>query len=71
MPELPDITIYLEALSARVLNRRLERVTVTNPFLLRSTDPPPSALDGRTVTALRRLGKRIAIGVEGEFWSCT
>jgi formamidopyrimidine-DNA glycosylase len=68
MPELPDITIYLEALSARVLNRRLERVTVTNPFLLRSTDPPPSALDGRTVTALRRLGKRIAIGVEGEFW---
>jgi len=68
MPELPDITVYIEALSARVLNRRLERVTVTNPFLLRSTDPPPSALEGRTVTTLRRLGKRIAIGVEGELW---
>jgi formamidopyrimidine-DNA glycosylase len=68
MPELPDITVYLEALSARVLNRRLERVTVTSPFLLRSTDPPPSALQGRTVQELRRLGKRIAIGVEGELW---
>jgi formamidopyrimidine-DNA glycosylase len=68
MPELPDITVYVEALAARVLDRRLERVTIANPFLLRSTDPPPQALAGRRVTAVRRLGKRIAIGVADELW---
>jgi formamidopyrimidine-DNA glycosylase len=68
MPELPDVTVYVEAIAARVLHRRLERVTIANPFLLRSTEPPPQALAGREVTAVRRLGKRIAIGVEGELW---
>ncbi len=68
MPELPDVTVYVEAIAARVLHCRLERVTIANPFLLRSTEPPPQALAGREVTAVRRLGKRIAIGVEGELW---
>ena len=63
MPELPDITIYLEGLEARVLGRTLERVRLGSPFLLRSVDPPLTAAHGRTVVALRRLGKRIAIGL--------
>lgn len=63
MPELPDITVYLEALEARILGRRLERVRLGSPFLLRSVDPPLSEAHGRAVTALRRMGKRIAIGL--------
>jgi formamidopyrimidine-DNA glycosylase len=59
VPELPDITLYLEALAPRVLNQPLERVRIANPFLLRTPDPPISAIQGRTVTGLRRLGKRI------------
>ena len=68
MPELPDITVYLEALEARLAGRRLERVVISNPFVLRSIDPSPSACEGRTVTGLRRLGKRVAIGLEGDLW---
>ena len=68
MPELPDITVYLEALESRVLGHRLERFVIANPFVLRSIDPPPSACAGRTVTGLKRLGKRIAIGLEGDLW---
>ena len=68
MPELPDITVYLDTLAERVVGRRLERVAVANPFLLRSFDPPPQAMHGRIVRELRRLGKRIAIGVEGDLW---
>ena len=63
MPELPDVTVYLEALEARVLGRTLERVRLGSPFLLRSVDPPLADAHGREVVALRRLGKRIAIGL--------
>jgi len=65
MPELPDITIYLEALEARVRGAALERVRVASPFVLRSFDPPISEAPGRTVTGLRRLGKRIVIALDG------
>jgi len=68
MPELPDITAYITALESRIVGRVLERVAITSPFLLRTFDPPPSSAEGRTVTALRRIGKRIAIGVEGDVW---
>jgi formamidopyrimidine-DNA glycosylase len=68
MPELPDITAYITAIEERVLGRVLERIAVTSPFLLRTFDPPLSSAEGRTVTALRRIGKRIAIGVDGDLW---
>ena len=68
MPELPDITAYITAIEERVLGRVLERVAVTSPFLLRTFDPPLSSAEGRRVIALRRIGKRIAIGVEGDLW---
>ena len=63
MPELPDISAYIKALEARVLGATLEKVRVTSPFLLRTVDPPLESAEGRTVTAIRRIGKRIAIGV--------
>ncbi len=63
MPELPDITVYLEALAPRILSRRLDRIAIRGPFLLRTADPPISAAEGRAVVALRRVGKRIAIGL--------
>ncbi len=63
MPELPDIAVYLEALDARILGRTLERVRLASPFLLRSFEPPLTEAHGRKVVALRRLGKRIAIGL--------
>ena len=68
MPELPDITIYLEALQRRIVGRRLERVRVKSPFLLRTFEPQLEAVDGKRVLELRRLGKRIAIGLEDELW---
>lgn len=68
MPELPDITVYLEALQARIVGQTLRRVVLRNPFLLRSVDPPLCACEGRKVVELRRLGKRIAIGLEGDLW---
>ena len=68
MPELPDITVYIEALEKRVLGEPLEGVRLTSPFLLRSVDPPIEAATGKRVAELRRLGKRIAIGLEGELW---
>ncbi|MGH7751865.1 MAG: DNA-formamidopyrimidine glycosylase family protein, partial [Gemmatimonadales bacterium] len=64
MPELPDITVYLEALKPRILGERLDAVRILNPFLLRSADPPISAAPGRRVLQLQRLGKRIVIGLE-------
>ena len=70
MPELPDITLYLEALAPRVLNQPLERLRIANPFLLRTPDPPVSAIEGRTVDGLRRLGKRIVFAFEGGLCSC-
>jgi formamidopyrimidine-DNA glycosylase len=68
MPELPDVTLYLEALEARILNRPLEGVRLASPFLLRTVEPPLKAVQGKRVQALRRLGKRIAIGLEDELW---
>ena len=63
MPELPDITVYIEALRARILGRTLERVRLASPFLLRSVETPLAEAHGREVADLRRLGKRIAIGL--------
>ena len=65
MPELPDLTVYLESLESRIANQRLERVRVLNPFLLRTAVPPISAAGGRKVAGLRRLGKRIVVSLEG------
>ena len=68
MPELPDVTIYLEALDGRIRGARLERVRLLTPFLLRSVDPPLSAVVGKTVVGLRRLGKRLVIALEDELF---
>src|SRR5437879_9634380 len=68
MPELPDITVYIEALEKRILGQRVERVRIASPFLLRTVEPPVASAEGEKVVALRRLGKRICIGVEGEIW---
>jgi formamidopyrimidine-DNA glycosylase len=68
MPELPDITVYIEALERRVLGQRLEHARVNSPFLVRTFEPPLAALEGKTVRELRRLGKRIALGFEDDLW---
>jgi formamidopyrimidine-DNA glycosylase len=68
MPELPDITIYLDALASRVLQQPLERLRIGNPFIVRSIEPPVSAVEGRRVVALRRLGKRIVFAIEGDLF---
>jgi formamidopyrimidine-DNA glycosylase len=68
MPELPDVTVYLEALEPRVLNHTLERVLIAGPSLLRTADPAPQAAEGHAVTALGRIGKRIAIGFDNGVW---
>jgi formamidopyrimidine-DNA glycosylase len=68
MPELPDITIYLEALQSRVVGQVLEQIRITSPFLLRTFDPPVEAISGKRVMALVRLGKRIVIGFEDDLW---
>ena len=68
MPELPDITVYLEALERRIQGTTLRRVSIASPFLLRTAVPPLASVEGRKVTRLRRLGKRICIGVEGDLW---
>src|SRR5580692_10057684 len=68
MPELPDIAAYISALEARTLGQPLERVRLASVFLLRTVDPPLASAEGRAVVALRRVGKRIAIGVEGDLW---
>ena len=66
MPELPDIAAYITALEARILQQPLERVRLASVFLPRTVDPPLSAVEGRIVQGIRRVGKRIAIGVEGD-----
>ena len=66
MPELPDILLYIHALEPRVVGRRVEKARLASPFLLRSIDPPLTAVEGRTVVALHRLGKRIVFEFEGE-----
>src|SRR5258706_6376158 len=68
MPELPDITIYLEALASRVVGQPLERVRIPKPFLLRSVDPPISAATGKRVTGVRRMGKRIVLELEDDLF---
>jgi len=68
VPELPDITAYIEAIGSRVIGEPLERVRITNPFLLRTIDPPLAAVNGQQVRELRRIGKRIAFGLENDLW---
>jgi formamidopyrimidine-DNA glycosylase len=68
VPELPDITIYLEALERRVLRQPLNRLRIASPFVLRTALPPVESVRGRTVNQLRRLGKRIVFGLEDNFW---
>jgi formamidopyrimidine-DNA glycosylase len=69
VPELPDIALYLEALAPRVVNQPLERLRIANPFLLRTPDPPVSAVEGRTVVDVRRLGKRIVFVLDGDLYA--
>ena len=66
MPELPDVTVYVEALRERVVGARLEGIRLVNPFVLRSVDPPLGDVVGRTVTGVRRLGKRIVLALDAE-----
>jgi formamidopyrimidine-DNA glycosylase len=68
MPELPDIVVYLEALAPRVLRQPLERFRIGNPFLVRTIEPAPAAFEGRQVTSLRRMGKRLVFGFEEELF---
>jgi formamidopyrimidine-DNA glycosylase len=68
MPELPDIVTYIAALESRIIDQRLIRVRVASTFLLRSAQPPIREVEGLIVRELRRIGKRIAIGVENDLW---
>ena len=68
MPELPDISAYISALETRIVGQPIERVRLASPFLLRTAQPPITSVEGRRVRELRRIGKRIAIGVEGDRW---
>src|SRR5450432_3713987 len=68
MPELPDISAYLSALEPRILGQPLERVRIGSPFLLRTASPPIAEAEGHIVTALRRIGKRVAIGLDNDLW---
>ena len=65
MPELPDVSVYIESLAPRIVGQRLERVRLASPFLLRTVDPPLAELFGKRVRALRRLGKRIVVAFDG------
>jgi formamidopyrimidine-DNA glycosylase len=68
MPELPDIAAYISALEPRIPAQPIERVRLASAFLLRTVQPPTNSVAGRVVRELRRIGKRIAIGVEGDLW---
>ena len=69
MPELPDITVYIEAIEKRIMAQRVEGARVNGPFVLRTFEPPLSSVEGKIVRGeLRRLGKCIAIGLENELW---
>ena len=68
MPELPDIVVYIEALEKRILGQVLEGIRLVSPFLLRTTDPPLQSAVGKRVRELRRVGKRIAVGMDDEIW---
>jgi len=68
VPELPDVTVYVECIASRITGRRLEKLRIANPFLVRSVDPPVSDAVGRFVLDVRRIGKRIAIGLQDDLW---
>src|ERR1700680_1506787 len=68
MPELPDIAAYISALEPRIVAQPIERVRLASAFLLRTVQPPITNVEGRIVRELRRIGKRIAIGVDGDLW---
>jgi formamidopyrimidine-DNA glycosylase len=68
VPELPDIVVYVDALKKRILGERLVRVRVASPFLLRTATPPLAGAEGKTIVQIRRLGKRICIGLENDLW---
>jgi formamidopyrimidine-DNA glycosylase len=68
VPELPDLTVYVEALERRIAARRLERISIVSPFVLRTVTPPILSAQGRRVREVRRIGKRIAVGMEEELW---
>jgi formamidopyrimidine-DNA glycosylase len=68
MPELPDLTLYLEALQKRLIGQRLKRVQILSPFLLRTAVPPIQSAEARVVRNVRRIGKRIAIGLDDDLW---
>src|SRR5205085_9575688 len=68
MPELPDVTIYIETLATRIVGKRLLRVRLLNPFLLRTALPPIATAENRTVLGVQRVGKRIVIALEGELY---
>lgn len=68
MPELPDVQVYREALEQRIVNQHLDKVAIQSPFLLRTVEPPIASALGRRAIAVRRIGKRLAIELEGELW---
>src|SRR5271154_2993062 len=74
MPELPDISAYITALESRIVGQPIMRIRLASPFLLRTVEPPLTSAEGRTVEKLRRVGKRIAIGMsndshdDGDLW---
>jgi formamidopyrimidine-DNA glycosylase len=68
MPELPDIAAYINALESRIVGQPLQQIRLASPFLLRTAQPPIADVEGRNVRELRRIGKRIGIGVEGDLW---
>jgi len=68
MPELPDITVYIEALQSRIVNQKLLRVRLASPFLVRTAQPPLKDVEGHVVRELRRIGKRIAMGMNNDLW---
>jgi formamidopyrimidine-DNA glycosylase len=68
MPEFPDIVVYIEALEQRIVGRTLRRVQLGSPFLLRTAQPPITSVQGRKVVRLRRIGKRICVGLQGDLW---
>src|SRR5512133_960414 len=68
MPELPDVTVYVELIEAKTRGRSIEHVRIASPFVVRSVDPPIGDVQGRTVREVRRIGKRIAIGLDQDLW---
>ncbi len=68
MPELPDVSVYVEALERRLLSQPLLKVRLTSPFVLRTFDPPPAELEGKHINSIRRLGKRIVLEFDGELF---